>query len=143
MTIQDEIREHLGVYKPNAVFRYGRNFDTSLNSAIELIEEWFVHLDPVTYEGFLNDTENTRLVIGILKQDSPDSNYNKDDNLEIDDSIETIQEDAKTFARNWINDFLDNYPYSAINYTIAPLTRVKNVMSGVLLTVTLNGKPRC
>jgi hypothetical protein len=141
--IQDDIREHLKTYKPTAVFSYGRNFDTALKSNIDLITEWFVTLDPVSFNGVVNDTESSNIVMGFLKQDSPDSTFDKDDNLDIDLSIEEIQSDAHTFALAWLNDFLDNYKYSVGNYTLDPITRIKNVMSGKLLRVTFNGKPTC
>ena len=141
--IQDDIREHLKIYKPTAVFSYGRNFDTALDSNLKLITDWFIALDPITFNGNVNDTESAQVVMGFLKQDSPDSTYDKDDNLEIDLSIEEIQSDAHTFALAWLNDFLDNYKYSAVTYTLTPITRIKNVMSGKLLTVTFNGKPTC
>ena len=141
--IQDDIREHLRTYKPTAVFSYGRNFDTALKANIDLITDWFIPLDPITFNGNVNDTESANVVMGFLKQDSPDSTYDKDDNLEIDLSIEEIQSDAHIFALAWLNDFLDNYKYSAVTYTLTPITRIKNVMSGKLLTVTFNGKPTC
>lgn len=141
--IQDDIREHLKTYKPTAVFSYGRNFDTALKSNLDLITEWFVTLDPISFNGVVNDTESASAVMGFLKQDSPDSAYDKDDNLDIDLSIEEIQAEAHTFALAWLNDFLDNYKYSVVNYTLDPITRIKNVMSGKLLRVTFNGKPTC
>jgi len=141
--IQDDIREHLKTYKPTAVFSYGRNFDTALDSNLKLIIDWFIPLDPISFNGVVNDTESANVVMGFLKQDSPDSSYDKDDNLEIDLSIEEIQAEAHKFALDWLNDFLDNYKYSVVNYTLDPVTRIKNVMSGKLLRVTFNGKPTC
>jgi hypothetical protein len=143
MTIQDEIREHLKTFKPTAIFSYGRSFDTSLKTALDLITDWFIYLEPVTFNGQADNIESSQIVLGFLKQDSPDSSYDKDDNLDIDPSIEEIQSDAHKLALQWLNDFLDNHNYSDGTYTIAPITRIKNVMSGVLLTVTLNGKPKC
>jgi hypothetical protein len=143
MTIQDEIREHIKIFKPTAIFSYGRSFDTSLKTALDLITDWFIYLEPVTFNGQANNTESATIVMGFLKQDSPDSSYDKDDNLDIDPSIEEIQSDAHTLALLWLNDFLDNYKYSDSTYTLEPITRIKNVMSGKLLRVTFNGKPKC
>jgi hypothetical protein len=143
MTIQDEIREHIKTFKPTAIFSYGRSFDTSLKTALDLITDWFIYLEPVTFNGQSNNTESATIVMGFLKQDSPDSSYDKDDNLDIDPSIEEIQSDAHTLALLWLNDFLDNYKHSDSTYTLEPITRIKNVMSGKLLRVTFNGKPKC
>ena len=143
MIIQD-IREHLTKYLSSAVFSYGRPFDTALASTNIEIDEWFIHLDPITYEGTLNNsTESVRLSIGFLKQDVPDSSYDEAENLDINESIETIQQDAKKTAINWLIDFLDNYQYSDSLFTLTPVTRVKNVMSGILLNVTLSYKVQC
>lgn len=143
MTIQDQIRESLKIYSPNTVFSYGRGFDSALDTYKKEIIEWFVYLDPIQFNGKANDTESANVVIGFLKQDTPDSSFDKDDNLEINQSIEEIQSDAHTLALGWLNYFLDNYNYSDSNYVLDPVTRIKNVMSGKLLRVTLNGKPKC
>jgi hypothetical protein len=142
--IQDDIREHLKVYKPSAVFSYGRSFDTALKAYENEVIDWFIFLDPVTFTGQANNTESSNVVIGFMKQDRPDSAFAKDDNLELDLSIEEIQSEAHTLALGWLNDFLDTYrKYSDGSYTLEPITRIKNVMSGKLLRVTLNGKPSC
>lgn len=144
VTIIDEIREHLQKYLPNAVFSYGRSFDTSLAAAKIEVSGWFIHLDPIEFNGKANDSVQTaRLSMGFLRKDRPDSAFDKAENLEIDDSIEEIQATAATEAINWLNDFLENYDYSDGDYNLRPLTRVKNVMSGTLLTVTLSGKIKC
>jgi len=143
MTIQDEIRESIKAYSSTAVFSYGRNFDTALKTYKDEIQEWFVFLDPISFSGQANNTESANVVIGFLKQDTPDSSYDKDDNLEINQSIEEIQSEAHVFALGWLNYFLDNYKYSDSTYTLDPITRIKNVMSGKLMRVTFNGKPKC
>lgn len=144
MTITDKIREHLSKYIPQSVFSYGRPFDTSLAAAKIPVNYWFIHLDPIEINGKSNDnTQSLRLSIGFLKQDKPDSSFDKAENLDIDESIEEIQASATTEAINWLNDFLDNYGYSDGEYNVKPLTRVKNVMSGALLTVTISGKIAC
>lgn len=143
MTIQDEIRESLKLYNPNVVTSYGRNFDTALATYKDEITEWFAFIDPISFSGQANNTESANVVIGFLKQDTPDSSFDKDDNLEITQSIEEIQQDAHVFALGWLNSFLDTYKYSDSTYTLDPVTRIKNVMSGKLLRVTFNGKPKC
>ena len=141
--IQDDIREHLKTYLKDSVFSYGRPFDTALASANIKFNDWFIHLDPVSYGGTPGDSENCKLSMGFLLQDKPDSQFDAAENLDLDASIEQIQNDAKTLAVNWLNDFLDNYKFSGSTYAITPVTRIKNVMSGVLLVVTLNYKPTC
>jgi len=142
--IINDIREHLSTYISNGVFSYGRAFDTALASANIEIDEWFIHLDPITERGKLN--ESTLLYdvgIGFLKQDKPDSSYDEAENMDIDPSIETIQKEAYVKAKAWLGDFLDNYPYSDGDFNITPVTRIKNVMSGCFLKVTLSGKSSC
>jgi len=141
--IVDDIREHLRTYLKDSVFSYGRPFDTALASATIKIDEWFVHLDPVTFEGIADDTEKCKLSIGFLLQDKPDAEFDADENLDINDSTEEIQWLGKVKALAWLNDFLDNYTFSGSTYTITPVTRIKNVMSGALLNVTLSYKPTC
>lgn len=141
--IQQNIREHIAKFIPTSVFNYGRPADTALASAEISIDDWFIHLDPVTFEGTVDDKETARIVIGFLKQDSPDSSFDNENELSINDSIELLQHNAKLKALSWLNDFLDNYRYGAVTYTLTPATRIKNVMSGVLLTVNLNYKQRC
>lgn len=141
--IQQDIREHIATYIPTAVFSYGRPFDTALDAAKIEIDEYFIHLDPIRFEGVVNDIETANISIGFLLQDTPDSEYDNENNLDITDSIETIQNNAKVKALAWLNDFLDNYTFSGSTYSITPVTRIKNVMSGVLLTVQLRYKPTC
>jgi len=141
--IVDDIREHLSTYVKGSVFSYGRPFDTALAAANIEVDKWFIHLDPVSYDGIANDSEKCKVAIGFLLQDKPDSAFDKDENLDIDSSIEAIQQEAKVLSLNWLNDFLDNYTFSGSTYTITPATRIKNVMSGVLLNVTFSYKPTC
>jgi len=140
----DDIRESVKNYIPTSVFSYGRSFDTSLEVSKESIQDYFIHLDPLTYNGKLNDaTESATINLGFLLQDKPDSSYDKDENLDIDDSIEEIQANTKLMATNWLNYFLDNYSYSDAEYEIMPITRIKNVMSGILLKIKLSYKTPC
>lgn len=141
--IVDDIREHLSTYLIGSVFSYGRAFDTALATANIEIDKWFIHLDPVTFEGEINIFERVKLSIGFLKQDKPDSSFDDSENLDTSESIEAIQSEAKDTATAWLNDFLDNYLFSGNSYSITPVTRVKNVMSGCLINVTLSYKPSC
>ena len=143
MTIQDQIRESLKIYSPEAVMSYGRNFDTAIKTYKDEITEWFVFLDPISINGKAGDTISNNITIGFLKQDAPDALYDKTDNLEMTPSTEDIQDAAEVFALGWLDYFLDTYKYSDSNYTLDAVTRIKNVMSGKLLRVTLNGKPSC
>jgi hypothetical protein len=141
--IQQDIREHIKKYKPTAIFNYGRSFDTALAAANNSVQDWFIFLDPVVFTGVPNETESANVLIGFLKQDSPHSEFDADSNLEIDLSIEQIQDEAHTLAVAWLNEFLDTYKYSATAYTLNTVTRIKNVMSGKTLSVTFNYKPSC
>lgn len=144
MTLQDEIRKHLTKYLPSSVFSYGRAFDTALSAAKLEINDLFIHLDPIETTGKASDGVIVKRVsIGFLKKDKPDSVFDKEENLEITPSVEEIQNSTETTAINWLSDFLDNYNYSDGDYTIRPITKVKNVMSGVLLTVNFSGKIKC
>lgn len=143
MSLINDIRQHTKVFDPQATFSYGRPFDTALASAKEEVLGYFIHVDPITFGGITDGTESAPVTIGFLKQDSPDSEYDKDQNLDITPSIEELQDAAKIFAVQWLNSFLDTYQYGAANYTITPVTRIKNVMSGVMLSVTFNYKTPC
>ncbi len=140
----DDIRESIKGYIKTSVFSYGRSFDTALKASEELVTDYFIHLDPLTYNGKSNDSiESVNISLGFLLQDKPDSQYDKEDNLDITDSIEEIQASTKLKANGWLNYFLDNYRYSDAEYEILPITRVKNVMSGSLLKVKLSYKNPC
>lgn len=141
--ILDDIRGSIKKFIPTAVFSYGRSFDAALASATVEIDEWFIHLDPISFNGTLNEFENAVVNIVFLKQDKPDSEFDKAQNLEISKSIEEIHSEAKDKAISWVNDFLDNYLFSGSSYTLTPAIRVKNVMSGVLLNLTISYKPSC
>lgn len=140
----DDIRESIKSYIKTSVFSYGRPFDTALESSKESIQDYFIHLDPLTYNGKSNDaTEYVNISLGFLLQDKPDSSYDKVENLDITESIEEIQSSTKLKAIGWLNYLLDNYHYSDAEYEILPITRVKNVMSGSLLKVKLSYKTPC
>jgi len=142
--IIDDIREHLGTYIHNSVFSYGRPFDTALAAAKIQTDQWFIHVDPVTFNGNITDaTESAPVSIGFLLQDTPDSTFDETENMDVTPSIEAIQKDAKSKALDWLSDFLDTYKYSNVTYTVAPITRIKNVMSGILLNVTFAYKTPC
>lgn len=144
MQVVNDIRVSINEFINGVVFNYGRSADTALASAVLEINQWFVHLDPVTIEGELQNFERARIQIGFLLQDAPDSSYDANDtNLEIDLSIEEIQQKAKLKALEWANYFVDNYKYNGITYSVAPVTRIKNVMSGVLLTMQVSYKQSC
>ena len=93
--IQQDIREHIATFDSTAVFSYGRPFDTALDAATIEINQYFIHLDPIRFEGVANETELANVSIGFLLQDKPDSSFDNENNLDITDSIETIQYNAK------------------------------------------------
>ena len=144
--ITQDIRESINLYMPSAVFSYGRAVDTALAASKLKVDDWFIHLDPITPQGNITDsTKTAALTFGFLKQTKPDSEYDKEQNLDIDLSIEEVQNEAEQKAEAWLNNFLNTHSstYQAGNYTISPATKVKNVMSGVLLQVTLNYRSAC
>lgn len=144
--IIDDIRASIKTYSPTSVFSYGRPADTAIASAKIGIDDWFIHLDPISTDGNATDNNlSTPLSFGFLRQDKPDSEYDEDQNLDIDPSIESIQKEAQTFAIGWLDHFMDNYgnQYSNTTYNISPATRVKNVMSGVLFRATFTYKGTC
>lgn len=144
--ITQDIRQSFVIYSPSTVFNYGRPADTTLAAAKIEIDDWFVHLDPVSTDGTMPDKNLTTSVsLGFLRQDTPDSEYDDAQELSINDSIEKLQADAQTFAIGWLDFFMDNYgrKYGTATFRIQPATRVKNVMSGILFNVTFTYKAPC
>lgn len=140
----DDIRESTTTFIPQSVFSYGRSFDTALDAAKIEVDQWFIHLDPITFTGTTPDNAiSAPLSLGFLKQDTPDSEFDQAQNLEITQSIEEIHDEALTLAVRWLNNFLDTYTYGTATYTAIPIVRVKNVMSGILLNVTFIYKLPC
>lgn len=143
MQIINDIRESVNQSIIGSLFNYGRNYDTALASAKLEVDNYFIHLDPLEFSGVINETETANVNIGFLLQDKPDSEYDSETNLDISDSIEDIQDNCKIKCLEWLNYFADNYKYQVVNYSITPATRIKNVMSGVLLTFSVTYKPSC
>lgn len=144
--IIDDIRASFKTYNPSTVVSYGRPADTAIASAKLEIDEWFAHIDPIRVDGKAIDNNlSSPITIGILKQDKPDSQFDQEENLDIDPSIEEIQKEAQTFVLGWYNHFMDEYGnrYSNDAYSIVPATRIKNVMSGILFTGTFSYKGTC
>ena len=82
--------------------------------------------------------------LGFLTQDEPDSEndevINEESQLSMEEKIEQMENEATA----WINYFLDNYNYSIINtFSLQPIYRIKGVMTGVLLTLTVIEPNRC
>lgn len=144
--ITQDIRDSINLFIPTAVFSYGRSFDTALAAAKITVDDWFIHLDPITQQGNITDgTKSAPFTIGFLKQTKPDSEFDKEQNLDIDPSIEEVQEEAGRKAEAWFNEFLNTHSstYQGGSYTLAPVTKVKNVMSGALIQGTLNYRSAC
>lgn len=145
MTIIQAIRESIQDSIPNSLFVYGRNSDTALESAKELNIGTFVYLEPITKtsnltDGFLTDN----IVIGFLTQDEPDSSSDKEINEESSLSMEEKIAEMENVAIDWLDYFCNNYTYSLNgNYNIQPVFRIKNVMTGVLMTFQFIEPKQC
>lgn len=141
MTIIQHIRESVNncTSLTNPLFVHGRNSDTALDSAKELNIGTFVYLEPITKTISLNDSfKSDSIVIGFLTQDEPDSESDEVINEESQLSMEEKIAQMETEAILWLNYFLDNYTYSISGtFTLQPVYRIKGVMTGVLLTLTV------
>ena len=147
MTIIQDIRESVNNCPSinNPLFVHGRSSDTALDSAKELNIGTFVYLEPITKTINITDSFKTdTIIIGFLTQDEPDSESDEVINEESQLSMEEKIEQMEIEATAWINYFLDNYNYSIINtFSLQPIYRIKGVMTGVLLTLTVIEPNRC
>lgn len=145
MTIIQAIRESVQDSIQNSLFVYGRNSDTALESAKELNIGTFVYLEPIQKTGNLTDgflTDN--ITIGFLTQDEPDSSSDEEINEESSESMEQKVADMENVAIDWLDYFCNNYTYSLNgNYNLQPVFRIKNVMTGVLLTFQFIEPKQC
>lgn len=145
MTIIQAIRESIQDSIPNSLFVYGRNSDTALESAKELNIGTFVYLEPITKtsnltDGFLTDN----IVIGFLTQDEPDSSSDEQINEESILSMEEKIAEMENVAIDWLDYFCNNYNYALSgSYTVQPVFRIKNVMTGVLITTQFIEPKQC
>ena len=84
------------------------------------------------------------IVIGFLTQDEPDSESDEVINEERQLSMEEKIAQMETESIAWLNYFLDNYTYSISGtFTLQPVYRIKGVMTGVLLTLTVIEPNQC
>jgi hypothetical protein len=145
MTIIQAIRESVQDSIQNSLFVYGRNSDTALESAKELNIGTFVYLEPIQKTGNLTDgflTDN--ITIGFLTQDEPDSSSDEDINEESIESMEQKVAEMENVAIDWLDYFCNNYTYSLNgNYNLQPVFRIKNVMTGGLLTFQFIEPKQC
>lgn len=149
--ITQDIRESVLLYLPTAEFSYGRKFDTAVEASKIKVNDYFVALDPISIRGSLLNKERVATIsIAFLKLDSGDSNYDNATNVALTDSIEKIQDDSITTAELWANYFQNvwsknnnNQRYMFGEISFNGLTRVKDMMSGVLASFTLTYKVNC
>jgi len=149
--ITQDIRESVLLYLPTAEFSYGRKFDTAVEASKIKVTDYFVALDPISIRGSLISKEKIATIsIAFLKLDSGDSNFDNATNVATTDSIEKIQDDSLIVAENWAYYFQNtwsknnsNQRYMFGEITANGLTRVKDMMSGVLLNFTLTYKVNC
>lgn len=145
MTIIQAIRESVQDSIQNSLFVYGRNSDTALESAKELNIGTFVYLEPIQKTGNLTDGFLTNnITIGFLTQDEPDSSSDEEINEESSESMEQKVAEMENVAIDWLDYFCNNYTYSLNgNYNLQPVFRIKNVMTGVLLTFQFIEPKQC
>lgn len=147
MTIIQDIRESVNNCPSitNPLFVHGRSSDTALDSAKELNIGTFVYLEPITKT--INPTDNFKtdtIIIGFLTQDQPDSESDEVINEESQLSMEEKISQMEIEATAWVNYFIDTYTYSIINtFSLQPIYRIKGVMTGVLLTLTVIEPNKC
>jgi len=147
MTIIQDIRQSVNNCSQltNPLFVHGRSSDTALDSAKELNIGTFVYLEPITKTINVTDSFKTdTIIIGFLTQDEPDSESDEVINEESQLSMEEKIAQMEFEAISWVNYFLDNYTYSIINtFSLQPIYRIKGVMTGVLLTLTVIEPNKC
>lgn len=147
MTIIQDIRESVNNCQQltNPLFVHGRSSDTALDSAKELNIGTFVYLEPITKTINVTDSFKTdTIIIGFLTQDEPDSESDEVINEESQLSMEEKIAQMETEATAWVNYFIDNYTYSIVNtFSLQPIYRIKGVMTGVLLTLTVIEPNKC
>jgi len=147
MTIIQDIRQSVNNCPSltNPLFVHGRSSDTALDSAKELNIATFVYLEPITKTiGITDQFKTDAVVIGFLTQDEPDSESDEVINEESQLSMEEKTAQMETQAISWINYFLDNYNYAIQGtFTLQPVYRIKGVMTGVLLTLTIIEPNKC
>jgi hypothetical protein len=147
MTIIQNIRESVNNCPSitNPLFVHGRSSDTALDSAKELNIGTFVYLEPITKTiGITDQFKTDAIVIGFLTQDEPDSESDEVINEESQLSMEEKIAQMETESIAWLNYFLDNYTYSISGtFTLQPVYRIKSVMTGVLLTLTVIEPNQC
>lgn len=147
MTIIQDIRESVNncPQLTNPLFVHGRSSDTALDSAKELNIGTFVYLEPITKTINVTDSFKTdTIIIGFLTQDEPDSESDEVINEESQLSMEEKIAQMETEATAWVNYFIDNYTYSIVNtFSLQPIYRIKGVMTGVLLTLTVIEPNKC
>lgn len=137
--IVDDIRESVKLFLPNSEFSYGRKFDTAIEASSIKVNEYFVALDPIRVTSTRADKNRTvGVVMAFLVLDTTDSNYDKNTNKDVELSIEEKQANALLKAEEWADYFTDvwskkvgNTKYQISTLTINPLTRIKDIMSGV------------
>lgn len=147
MTIIQDIRESVNncPQLTSPLFVHGRSSDTALDSAKELNIGTFVYLEPITKTINVTDSFKTdTIIIGFLTQDEPDSESDEVINEESQLSMEEKIAQMETEATAWVNYFIDNYTYSIVNtFSLQPIYRIKGVMTGVLLTLTVIEPNKC
>ena len=144
MTLIQKIRTSVNNNIKNSLFVYGRNSDTALESAKVLNVGTFVYLEPINKSFIITDSFYTcSITIGFLTQDEPDSESDEELNEDMSLSMETKVADMETIAIEWLNTFVTDDNFTINTVTMQPVFRIKNVMTGVLLTFDLIEPKQC
>ncbi len=150
--IVDDIRESVKLFMPESEFSYGRRFDTAIEASRIKISDYFVAMDPVRHSTQRADKNRTAsIVMAFLVLDKTDSNYDKATNKDaVELSIEEKQAEALLKAEQWADYFINVWcrlptktKYSIQTMQIDPLTRIKDIMSGVSVQFDLIYKTPC
>lgn len=147
MTLVQKIRESVNncpsITQP--LFVYGRSSDTALDAAKELNTGTLVYLEPITKTGTTDvQTQIATVVIGFLTQDQPDSESDEYINEESIASMEEKVNAMETEALDWLEYLFENYTLRLSGtYSLTPIFRIKNVMTGVFLTFNLVEPKEC
>jgi len=116
--VVNDIRSSVQLAVDNSTFIFGRSFDTALDSIHSTSANVLVYLDPVQWNGNLNDSfENAQIQMVFLTQDAADSNFDETQNEIEADSTEEIFRLMKKDAETWLNYFNDNYSYYQLSKT--------------------------
>lgn len=145
-TLQQDIRASLLKYNELIKFSYGRSLDNALNSIKLEIDNYLVCLDPPIYSGGILDNNETKTIsLSWLKKDNTDSVSDEAHNIASIESMEEIIKDCHDQCITWLKAFIDEYykKYGIDSYTGFEAFRVKDVLTGFVITLNVTSKLQC